>query len=71
MIIHDKAAGLVGLGGSVDRYAVAATFLSNSSETSIQVDDGTYAIAVIAARFHLPRATAFEVCRMAGLGGRR
>jgi len=69
MSIHDKAAGLAGLGGSVDRFAVAATFLSNSPETA-RIDDGTYAVAVIAARLHLPRATAFEVCRMAGLGGR-
>lgn len=71
MIIHEKAAGLAGLGGSVDRYAVEATFYPNPAKTAIQIDDGTYAISVIAARFQLPQATAFEVCRMAGLGGRR
>lgn len=69
MANHDKAAGLAGLGGSVDRYAVAATSLPNSSET-IQIEDGAYAIAIIAARFQLPQATAVEICRLAGLGVR-
>ncbi|MER9412886.1 hypothetical protein [Mesorhizobium sp. M0589] len=70
MTIHDKAAGLAGLGGSVDRNAVDASFYSNHSETAIEIDDGTYAIAVVAARFRVPPATAFEVCRLAGLGVR-
>ncbi|WP_133116105.1 hypothetical protein [Mesorhizobium wenxiniae] len=70
MTIHDKAASLAGLGGSVDRQAVAATFYPNASKTAIEIDDGTYAIAVIASRFGVPAATAFEVCRLAGLGVR-
>lgn len=70
MTIYDKAAGLAGLGGSVDSQAVAATFYPNSSESAIQIDDGSYAIAVIAARFQVPRATAFELCLLAGLGVR-
>ncbi|TPN58640.1 hypothetical protein FJ976_01650 [Mesorhizobium sp. B1-1-9] len=70
MNIRDKAAGLAGLGGSVDKNAIAATFYSNHSETAIDIDDGSYAIAAIAARFRVPPATAFEVCRLAGLGVR-
>ncbi|UVK39918.1 hypothetical protein LHFGNBLO_001333 [Mesorhizobium sp. AR10] len=70
MTTHDKAAGLAGLGGSVDRNAVAASFYQNHSGTAIRIDDGSYAIAVIAARFRVPPATAFELCRLAGLGVR-
>ncbi|TIM06368.1 hypothetical protein [Mesorhizobium sp.] len=65
-----ETASLAGLTGSVDRNAVAASFYQNHSETAIGIDDGSYAIAVIAARFRLPPATAFEVCRLAGLGVR-
>jgi hypothetical protein len=70
MLIQDKAAGLAGLGGSVDRQAVGASFYPNHSETAIGIDDGSYAVAVIATRFRVPPATAFEVCRLAGLGVR-
>lgn len=70
MNIHDKAAGLAGLGGSVDRQAVAASFYPNAGDAAIGIDDGSYAVAVIAARFPVPPATAFEVCRLAGLGVR-
>lgn len=70
MDIHEKAAGLAGLGGSGNRYAVTATFYPNSSEPAIQIDDGAYAIAMISARFGVPPSTAFEVCRLAGLGVR-
>ena len=70
MNIHDKAAGLAGLGGSVDKNAVAASFYPTQAETAIGIDDGSYAVAVVAARFRVPPATAFEVCRLAGLGVR-
>lgn len=70
MTIHDKAAGLAGLGGSVDKKAVAATFYPTHADTAIEIDDGSYAVAAIAARFRVPPATAFEVCRLAGLGVR-
>lgn len=58
------------LTGSVDRNAVVASFYQTHPETAIAIDDGSYAIAVIAARFRVPPATAFEVCRLAGLGVR-
>ncbi|RWX70504.1 hypothetical protein EN780_03000 [Mesorhizobium sp. M4B.F.Ca.ET.089.01.1.1] len=71
MDINDKAAGLAGLGGSVEvRKAVAAHFYTDHPETAIAIDDGSYAIAVISSRFRVPPATAFEVCRLAGLGVR-
>lgn len=57
------------LTGPVDN-AVAASFYQNRSKAAIAIDDGSYAIAVISARFQVPQATAFEVCRLAGLGVR-
>lgn len=65
----ETAAPWQGNGGSVETKAVAAHFYPNRTETAIAIDDGAYAIAVISARFRLPAATAFEVCRLAGLGG--
>jgi hypothetical protein len=70
MIVHEKAAGLAGLGGSVDRYAVAATLYPNLPKTTIEIDDGSYAIAAISVRFSLSASLASEVCRMAGIGVR-
>ncbi|UVK55106.1 hypothetical protein DBIPINDM_001597 [Mesorhizobium sp. AR02] len=70
MIMHDKAAGPARLGGSVDNHAVTAHFYRTNSEMAIAIDDGSYAVAKISSRFQVPPATAFEVCRMAGLGVR-
>ena len=67
MHIRDKAAGLAGLGGSVDKHAVTAHFYRTNSQNAIAIDDGAYAVAKISSRFRVPPATAFEVCRMAGL----
>jgi hypothetical protein len=58
------------LTGSVDKNAVGTSFYQNYPETAIQIDDGSYAITVVAARFRVPPATAFELCRLAGLGVR-
>lgn len=71
MSLHSEtAAPWHGNGGSVDTKAVAAHFYPTHSETAIAIDDGGYAIAMISARFQLPPATAFEICRLAGLGVR-
>ncbi|RUV07449.1 hypothetical protein EOA79_04595 [Mesorhizobium sp. M1A.F.Ca.IN.020.03.2.1] len=71
MHLHSEtAAPWQGNGGSVETKAVAAHFYPTQAETAIAIDDGTYAIAVISARFQLAPATAFEICRLAGLGVR-
>lgn len=67
MSIHDKAAGLAGLGGSVDKHAVTAHFYRTNPRMAIAIDDGSYAVAKISSRFQVATATAFEVCRLAGL----
>ena len=70
MIPHDKAAGLAGLGGSVDKRAVRALFYRANAQKAIAIDDGSSAVAKVSSRYHVPLATAFEVCRLAGLGVR-
>ncbi|QKC81520.1 hypothetical protein EB232_07560 [Mesorhizobium sp. NZP2077] len=55
------------LTGPVDRIAVAASFYQNQTYPAIEIDDGSYAVAKISSRFQVPPATAFEVCRLAGL----
>jgi hypothetical protein len=70
MTDKEKTASLAGRGGPVDWKVVATSFCHNPAKIAINPDDGSYAVAVIAERFRVPPATAFEVFRMAGLGVR-
>ncbi len=54
-------------GAPVEWKAVTASFYPTGSNLAIEVDDGSYAVAKISSRFQVPLATAFEVCRLAGL----
>lgn len=65
MNIHDKAAGLAGLGGSVDRQVVAATFYPTPA-----FDAKHFAALVVAERFRISPRLARLVCSLADLGGR-
>jgi len=66
---HNKAAAPCQAGGSVQWKAVAAPLYSSTKKFAT-VEDGSYAVARIARRFHINAATARELCRMAGLGVR-
>jgi hypothetical protein len=66
MAHKEKTASLAGRGGLADRKVVATSFCHNPSKIA-NPEAGSYATAVMAARCGLPRATAHEVCRMAGL----
>lgn len=67
MALHSKTAARIRCGGSVEWKAVTAPFYSLGSNLAIEIDDGSYAVAKISSRFQVPLATAFEVCRLAGL----
>ncbi len=68
-MIKEKAAGSMSQSGLVVDDVAINSYQARSG-TAIEIDGGSYAIAKISGRFQIPPATAFEVCRMAGLGVR-